>query len=408
MPKLKYPSSVFRFALIATLTSCSVATSLSSATAQEKIKATMITGEQIELSNLTIKDGMIANGDEQVDLNQITMIEMGKVISDAKPNTKVFFAGGGTLNANSVSFAGEQFIATCSFGNLRFPPDAVKGVLFKPEADQSRFQRALGNRSVEQDIVIADRGDGQGSVEGLVESIDSKQMKVNVRGKSRKIFSSKLVGVVTADLKPRKPEGTIGTIKLTNGSTLIGAVKNLEQGALQLQLMGNANIELKTNLISSISLQSDRVVYLSDLEPTDVEEGSLATVSFPWQRDRNALGDTMRMVFPSTRSMKTYSRGIGTHAASRLEFANEKDFDRLSGVVGIDASTDGKGDCVVSVWGDGIKLWEKEINGEGEPEELDLDISGMERVALVVRNGRNLDLGDHVNWANIRFLNTAD
>jgi hypothetical protein len=38
---------------------------------------------------------------------------------------------------------------------------------------------------------------------------------------------------------------------------------------------------------------------------------------------------------------------------------------------------------------------------------VDLDISGLDRVTLVAGYGRQLDLGDHVDWAEARFVKTG-
>lgn len=158
--------------------------------------------------------------------------------------------------------------------------------------------------------------------------------------------------------------------------------------------------------ITAVSLRSDRVVYLSDLEPVDVSQNSLATIEFQWQRDRSVQRNPIRLFSPETGKVTEYARGIGTHAASRIEFENADGFDLFSAVVGIDAETEGNGDCQVSVWADGIKLWEARISGNSAPQKVDVGIDGMKKVALVVRNGQHLDLGDHVDWADARFLKT--
>ena len=38
--------------------------------------------------------------------------------------------------------------------------------------------------------------------------------------------------------------------------------------------------------------------------------------------------------------------------------------------------------------------------------EVDVDVSGMDAIALVVDPGEEFDLGDHVDWANARFVKT--
>ena len=93
---------------------------------------------------------------------------------------------------------------------------------------------------------------------------------------------------------------------------------------------------------------------------------------------------------------------------SRIEFANEKQFTRFQATVGIDAETRGRGDCNLEIVSDGITPWSKRISALEDPVEVDIDISGMEAIALVVDPGEEFDLGDHVDWANARFVKTNE
>ena len=196
-------------------------------------------------------------------------------------------------------------------------------------------------------------------------------------------------------------------IRLVDGSTVSGRVGDMRDGKLSLFLPGEAPVTIAWKDVSLISLSSDRVQWLSDLEPSDVEQTSLATVDFGWQRDASVEGNRLRLYWPGAGETVEYVKGIGTHSASRIEFINEGDFDRFAAIVGIDAETGGKGDCIVSVWADGIKLWESEIVASRDPIPVNVNIAGMKNIVLVVRNGRHLDLGDHVDWVEARFLRTA-
>ena len=53
---------------------------------------------------------------------------------------------------------------------------------------------------------------------------------------------------------------------------------------------------------------------------------------------------------------------------------------------------------------DGITLWSKRVTAKEDPVEVDVDISAMDAIALVVDPGEEFDLGDHVDWANARFV----
>ena len=209
---------------------------------------------------------------------------------------------------------------------------------------------------------------------------------------------------MTADLTNNSIDDFEGSVRLINGSVLSGMIKSLDNGQLTLGLVGQEAIKIPVSQIASIALRSDRIAFLSDLEPVEVTCTPLVTLPFDWQRDSSVRGEPLQMYSKTESRNIQFDKGIGTHAASRLEFEKPLGFNRFASMVGIAAEMEGRGDCEVSVWGDGIELWNGVISGREDPLLVDVDIAEMKRVALVVRNGLHFDLADHVNWGDARFL----
>ena len=134
-------------------------------------------------------------------------------------------------------------------------------------------------------------------------------------------------------------------------------------------------------------------------------------VARQWKRNQSIEGNPIRLLVPSSGSkeeteIQTFANGIGTSSYSRLVFENTKNFSRFLATVGIDAETEGRGDCEMRVEGDGITLWSQRIRGSDTAVEIDVDISGIGKIALVVDPGEQFDLADHADWAKARFLKT--
>ncbi len=312
--------------------------------AQTKCTITRITGEQGQVAIQAIQDGVIQSADSSIALDQLMVIQTNHPATTPPLPIRIHLSGGGELTASKVTFTGEQFDVTSRFGKFSLPPDAIRGIVWKTDVDLDRFTRLMANRTVDADMVIANTSRGQGVVQGLIENINQDRLQLNYEGQSRPISLSKIIGIVTADLKPATPDLPRGMVKLVDGSTISAGIGNLNDGVLSLRLPGNATIQMGWNHVSMLSLASDRVQWLSDLTPVEAEQTSLATVEFGWQRDLSVEGNPLRLYWPGTGSDVTYAKGIGTHSASRIEFANTGDFDRFVAIVGIDAETGGKGD----------------------------------------------------------------
>jgi hypothetical protein len=108
---------------------------------------------------------------------------------------------------------------------------------------------------------------------------------------------------------------------------------------------------------------------------------------------RNIIGGALKI------DKESFANGIGTFARSLLEFPINGQFKRFKARAGIDAVTEGKGSVVFEVYGDGKKLWTSPtLSGLDAPKEIDLDITGIDRLRLVVTDAGDGNKYDVANW----------
>ena len=248
--------------------------------------------------------------------------------------------------------------------------------------------------------------DGERIVSGILESVDGEFLQVNYKNESRKIGLAKVMAFVIADLGLKKQSGVTATVELVDGSSLVGVVGELADGDLEMKLAGGASLKIKAQKVVAVSIVSDRLAYLSDLSPVEVQEKSIFAIQLPWQRNRSVGNNPMRLTVNQSRETIEFNKGIGMQSFSQLSFANSNDFDRFKAVVGIDAETAGHGDCQMVVRGDGIELWSRRVKAADDPLQVDLDIAGIKEITLIVYPGEEFDLGDHADWGEARLLKT--
>jgi len=251
--------------------------------------------------------------------------------------------------------------------------------------------------------------DGLKKVRGIFEGITEDKVGLNFNGKSKTIGLAKTTAIVLADLKPTAPKGTMTTIETVGGSKFQGVIAGLANQELSVLLSASAKIVVPLDLVKRIEVQSDNLVYLSSLVPRSVEQKTIFAFQRTWQADASIEGNPISLAFNlagGNRKVKQFAKGLGMQSWSRIEFANEKEFTRFQATVGIDTETRGRGDCSVKVMSDGISLWSQRVKAVDEPVEVDIDITGMKKIALIIDPGEDFDLGDHVDWANARFVKT--
>jgi hypothetical protein len=110
---------------------------------------------------------------------------------------------------------------------------------------------------------------------------------------------------------------------------------------------------------------------------------------------RNIVGEPLRV------DRETFKSGIGTFAQSLLEIPLGGRFKRFTSKVGVDAMTEGRGTVTFEVYGDGRKLWASPVmTGLDAARDVDVDVSGVNRLRLVVTDGNDGNKFDAANWVN--------
>ena len=373
-----------------------------------KASVQLIDGTSLECNIESIDEqGRVAGQGipEGFNIGELLSLKSERSVSKSASEVTIYPVGGGEIFAGKLTLADETMTCQSSAdgGELQLPLESIRGVVW---TSSEGVQSAIKSPSKDNDQVVVQVADGERIVGGILESVDGEFLHVNFKNESRKIGLAKVMAFVVADGGLKKETGSIATVELVDGSRIVGVISGLADGDLGMNLAGGASLKIKAQKIAGMSIVSDRLAYLSDIEPTDVEEKSLFAIQLPWQRDRSVGNNPIRLMIHEPRQKIELRKGIGTQSFSKLSFANTNEFDRFRAVVGIDAETGGRGDCQMVVQGDGIELWSKRVKAAEDPIQVDLDIAGIKEIALIVNPGEDFDLGDHADWGDARFLKT--
>jgi hypothetical protein len=351
-------------------------------------------------------DGLVSGKGipENLNIQEVVRIQTSREAKTIS-GIRLVTIGGGELAIGRPRVTDEGVQFDSGIGWTTLPLESVRAIVWN---ETKSVKKSIRTPSTEYDRIIAQSANGEIVVEGTLELISATHVHINIKGESKKIFLEKVNAVVMADLGLAVPKGPSATIRMKDGSQLVGVIKTLDDGLLNLAMAGTESVSLQTSMIVAVSIVSDRLMYLSDAEPVDVQEKSLFAIRRPWQRDKSVELNPLRIRHADFENVTTFNKGLGTQAFSTLVFENSRSFDRFAATVGIDAETNGRGDCQMVVLGDGIELWSKRVRASDGPQDILLEITGIQQVSLIVYPGEQFDLGDHADWGNARFLRTSE
>lgn len=140
------------------------------------------------------------------------------------------------------------------------------------------------------------------------------------------------------------------------------------------------------------------MTYLSDLEPSRVEETPYFGRRMPWRRDVNLNGG------PLSIDGRTFERGLAVHSRCELTYDLDGRFATFEALVGFDDDARGLGRVDCRVFADDEELYaDPDLRADATPVELSLPVDGARTLRLVVDFGPEQDTGDRLIWADARL-----
>ena len=366
-----------------------------------------VDGNPITASVQSIQaDAVLLRSGRRIPLDDLRRIVRPKVKAlAAVPNNLVSIRtqGGGRIFASSVLLQDDRFtFQSAAAGKLSLLIDDVRAVRF-PGAANALFAAAVREPDDEFDQFFAVRDGKVSSIRGYVEGISETHVKFEWNDQAQQIPKSKTYGLVLAAIESTAEVAKF-RVQLNDGSVLAGTSLETaaDAGAIQLKIqVGSTKLVVPWASVAGIGVRSERVVYLSELIPQKVEEEPIAAFPRGWRSNRNVTGGRLQI------GEQSFSSGIGMQPLSTLTWDVAGRFVQLNAVIGIDHSTQGRGDCEFVVKGDGRELVRQRVRGSDPPRSIQVSLKSIRRLELIVEPGNNLDFFDHANWCDACLISAS-
>ncbi len=274
----------------------------------------------------------------------------------------------------------------------RLPPDG--GVAIAPAAEGDRLFR-----------VREDGGRGVDRIDGTVLELGAEGVLIDSSIGEKRFPWSEVAALLFEVFAPGAgavaSPAVPATVDLIDGSRLAGGLRSLDGRGATLALSDDNEVTLPPSVIANVVVADDRLAWLSDLPAVEhiagTPFGDDLGMTWPYRRDRTVNGG--RLVADG----RTWTRGLGVHAPSRLEFALDGSWKRLRAGVAIDDETavlSTRGSVVFSLVLDGEVKWTSPVvRGGDRPLEVPaLDLSGVKKLELVVDPTSDSFVADRADW----------
>jgi hypothetical protein len=324
------------------------------------------------------------------------------VLRDARPaprstDAAILLRDGGVLRG-AVRGGGGRAVAveSAALGRIECPLGAVARIDLPAAGAAAAPPEAAGK--ADRLFLLSDE-----VVEGTVESIEEGKVVFGsaALGKLDVPFDRirSIAFAAEAAAPPRAAPGVVAIVHADDASVLSGRLGPLAEGRLAFEAAFGARLSLDLARLLRVEFRGGRLVYLSDLDPAEVKETPFFDLVWAYRRDRSVDGNPLRI------GSATYRKGLGVHSRCELSYALDGAVRRFVADVGLDEEVGERGNVDVRVLVDGqVKFERKALTGRDAPLRVELDLTGAKRLTLLADFGPELDIADHLDWANARLI----
>jgi hypothetical protein len=396
-------------------------------------------GREMRGAWVGVRDGMIIleGASDPIPIYEVGSLDPrapeGAAPPEAKPRPlddgpALFFREGEAFAGRVVAATGSQVTVQLGAGappaagapadasavTIRIPTEALAAFRLREahraddlfEADLKEARRDAAARKA--DVVYVRRGNNLLRVEGVLQGLDDEFLTLEFEGQAKRLRRQLILGVILAPVATRTAESDVPAVfELLGGGQVAGFLAGLrgEAGAREIlvRFRGSPPADAQPvpeRLVRGIRFSSDRVVFLSALPPSRVEEVPLigAVTPFPWKKDLAVTGGPIKL------AGKTYRKGLGVHARSVLEYDIGARFRSFAATIGLDETAGTGAGVTYRVLADGKELFRKDVRQGARPEAVLLPLEGVKTLRLEVDYGEDaVDFGDHADWAEARL-----
>jgi hypothetical protein len=322
----------------------------------------------------------------------------------AADNSQAFLAGGGRLQGNLIGLTADSLKLRSAWGgDLDLPTLHLGGVwLGNKDVAGSRadFDKQLSAPAAEDTVFLLAPDGTKAQISGSVQGLTDQQLSVRFKDENRSIKKERVLGVVFAE-RPKLPPilDTHQLFTFASGDSIAGHWRGLKDGTCDVETIWHAHVPVPMGSLAEIRTRNGKLAYLSDIEPSAVEEVPYFGRVIHWGANQGFEGNP-----PSFKGKKP-GHSIAMHSRSRLTFALDEQFAAFKTTLGFDDSSAKRGRVSCRVILDGRELFsEKDLRADQDVRELELALDGGKELTLEVDFGENDDIGDRVMWVEPRLI----
>lgn len=380
--------------LLAAATGAATDTPLAVTVGGDSFQGTLLSADAAGQAAFQTKDGR-----KEIPIAQL--VRWGKCVEpDRSP--LLLLHDGTILVAGILEAEGDNLaVDSEALGLLRLPLRNVAAIVLHLPASSIQRDRLLDTAlRNEQDAarVVMLNGD---VMRGKLAALDDRSVSLRTAVGPVQLEFDRVSTVTLAqeDRVQRETRQKSTLVGLADGTRAVLTAFAIQAETATLTTVGGLAWKCDAREVVFLQPTSPRIVYLSDITPSGYRHVPYLELTWKFRTDRNVLGGIMRC------GGQMYLKGLGMHTAARISYVPPQKSKAFQASLGIDDVTDGMGSVRFRVFVDGSEKYvSPTVRGLEEPLPISVEVTGAQRLDLVVDFADRADVQDQANWLDARFV----
>lgn len=230
---------------------------------------------------------------------------------------------------------------------------------------------------------------------GVVRGMNVSGLRFAWEGQEVDLPWARVAGLLLGRPSPRTASVVV---HLRSGNRFAGRPSAGDADGLTLQSPIFERLALPWGEIERIECRSERLIYLSDVQPRRYDFEPLFGKVWSMGVDRSLLNG------PIVLGGRPHPKGIALHSRCEVAYVLDGRFDQLAATIGICDDAGRRGSARLLFVGDGRTLWEGDVVAGQPPRDISVDLLDVRELLVRVDYGADLDLADHVCLGQARLI----
>jgi hypothetical protein len=353
-------------------------------------------------------------------LEQLTEVRWSRESSENPAATHIELLDGTRLAYTEFTMKdGQAKVRTpASSRALRIPRESIGMVELRPSTPLIAAKLAeIEEKDQPGDAIVVSRNESESMdyVSGVLGDVTVDQISFQWDGRPMSVKRTRIAAMTIYQPRDVALPEAVCRLELADGSRIAAAAVSLRDEVLHVATPTGIELDVRLDRLVRADFSSGKIIYLSDLKPTDaawtpgfsVPKSDSITARHLPRSDASFSNKPLSLLWKddasrNRRDVRTYSKGLAIRSRTELTYRLPGGMSRFVATAGIDPEDAAQGNVLLTVRGDDRVLWEGVIDGRKPPVEIDVELGTARRLHLTVDFGGGLDYGDRLHLVEAR------